>query len=76
MTLLKVSGKVIVNNNAKLKVVNEPSFDETSIWSFSQPSGSAAISNFSVGFGAGSVLANLGTSSQLLQSNQPVKINV
>ena len=76
MTLLKVFGKMLIGNNAKVKVVNEPSFDETSIWSFSQPPGSATISNFSVGFGAGSVLVNSESSSQLLQSNQPVNINI
>ena len=32
MTLLKVFGKMLIGNNAKVKVVNEPSFDETSIW--------------------------------------------
>ena len=76
MTLLKVFGKMLIGNNVKVKVINEPGFDETSIWSFSQPSGSATISNFSVGFGAGSVLVNSESSSQLLQSNQPVNINI
>jgi hypothetical protein len=76
MTILKVLGKMLVSNDAKVKVTNEPSFDETSIWSFSQPPGSATISNFSVGFGAGSVLVNSESSSQLLQSNQPVNINI
>jgi hypothetical protein len=76
MNLLKVSGKMLVSDNAKVKVTNEPSFDETSIWSFSQPSGSLAISGFSVGFSAGSVIVNFESGSQLLQSNQPININI
>ena len=76
MTLLKVSGKMMVNNGAKVKVINEPSFDETSIWSFSQPSGPTTISGFSVGFAAGTVIANWESGSQLLQSNQPTNINI
>lgn len=76
MALLKVFGKMLVSNNTKVKVINEPSFDETSIWSFSQPSGPRTISGFSVGFAAGTVIVNWESGSQLLQSNQPTNINI
>ena len=76
MSLLKVSDKMVVASDAKVKISNVASFDETLVWTFSQPSGPATISGFSIGFAPGTVIVNWDAGSQSLQSNQPVNINV
>jgi hypothetical protein len=76
MSLLKASGKMIVTSGSIVKVINEPNFDETPIWIFTQPSGSVIISGFSVGFSSGTVIVNFESGSQLLQSDQPININI
>ena len=77
MPLVKIYGKTIVEN-AKVKFIttNQPSFQEFSIWNFSEPTQPTNITNFSVGFDGGTVLGNWGSGDQTLQNNQPITINI
>lgn len=77
MPLVKIYGKTVVNNG-KVKILSSEqlTFQEFSIWNFSEPTQPTSITNFSVGFDNGTVLGNWGSGDQTLQNNQPITINI